>query len=275
MRPLENKQILISRRPEDATFLASMLQERGARVTFFNPFVIVPVQGDARQAVYQTFARWATYDWCVLSSANGVRMLHQLANDWGKGMDGFARISLAVVGERTAEAVNQYFPQWQPRVKGMALQTVLDELASLETLPQKVIQLTSDQGVRQVQVRIPEGMVLERRIIYTTQKNAAYNEAELQSLRSTAFDAILFSSPTSFYYFCEIVGEAHLKAGTAIVAFGPTTRRAIQERGFTVSVVPRQPSPRQLVVALEAFFQTQRQSGTEKSENRKDKPNEV
>ncbi|NOX38173.1 MAG: uroporphyrinogen-III synthase [Calditrichaeota bacterium] len=275
MRPLENKQILISRRPEDATFLASILQERGARVTFFNPFVMVPVEGTLRQAIYQTFERWANYDWCILSSANGVRILHQLVNDWGKGSDWLIQIPLAVVGERTAEAVRQQFPQWQPKVKGMALQAVLDELASKEQSPQTVIQLTSDQGVQQVRVRIPEGIVLERQVIYTTRKNTAYSEVELRQLRQTAFDAILFSSPTSFHYFCEIVGEAPLRAGSAIVAFGPTTRRAIEEKGFTVSVVPRQPSPRHLVAALEAFFQTPWQHGTDKPEKRKDEANEA
>ncbi len=271
MNPLANKHILICRRPEDALYLAKSFQEQGARVSFFNPFVIVPVEGAAREEVYRILERFENYHWIILSSANGVTMFHRILQEWEAAPDRYPFPALAVVGERTARAVEAYFPEWTPAVRGMSLQQVLDQLSRASNAPQRVLQLTSEQGLQHVRVRLPEGVFLDRLAIYTTRKNDAYREAEREALRRSRYHAIIFSSPTSFYFFREIIGDAHFQSGSAIVALGPTTRRAIEETGYAVQVMPRQPTPRCLTAALEDYF---RASGLNAHPKEKESPDE-
>ena len=73
------------------------------------------------------------------------------------------------------------------------------------------------------------------------------------ALTEGRLDCILFASPSSARNFLEIVGPTvgrQYLQNVAIAAIGPTTARAVEELGFTVTIQPADSSIPALVAAL-------------------------
>ena len=81
-----------------------------------------------------------------------------------------------------------------------------------------------------------------------------YSPEMIRTIRARECDVIVFSSPTTFDYFRQLVGDDNPLNRAALAVFGATTRRHIEQAGYSVSIQPEAPSPRALVEAVENYF---------------------
>ena len=114
MRPLEGKRILVTRTREQASVLSERLRVLGAIPVEFPTIRIVPPEDWAAldAALHGLFlSEGPTYDWLVLTSANGVKSccerLHTLGYE-APDLQTKQHVRVAAIGPATATALARY-----------------------------------------------------------------------------------------------------------------------------------------------------------------------
>jgi uroporphyrinogen-III synthase len=101
--PLEGKYVLITRPEGQAESLAISLEQHGAVVYSFPSIEIAPL--DDYGQLDEALRGLSRFDWIVLTSVNGVRVLEERLD--GRGLDDLKRISAAVIGPATGKALER------------------------------------------------------------------------------------------------------------------------------------------------------------------------
>ncbi len=250
--PLKNRKVVLCRRREQAGELVKALQARGIWPLVFPTFMVEPLSLEGAQA--EKIRRLEEYDWLVLGSENGVRFFYQFLRAEGTLTSGSRFPEIAVVGRKTAARWDGLFPVFPVRLRSHYLQDLLNRLADLrEGQPLKVLNITSQQGLENIPLKVPVGLELHRVAVYRTVPNQTLDPAEIEFVRSGNYDVVYFGSPSSFDYFRQIVGDDPLQR-VAIAVSGNTTRGHLERLGFRVDIVPDTPAAEDLVAALERHF---------------------
>src|SRR5207302_8471623 len=105
-RPLLGKHVLVTRPRAQAAELVRTLEGLGA-VSHALPVVEIREPRDWNP-VDQALAKVDSYQWLVLTSANGVHALIRRLLALGRDLRSFGRLKLAVIGPGTAEALRGY-----------------------------------------------------------------------------------------------------------------------------------------------------------------------
>ncbi len=249
---LQNKRIVLCRRPEQAREMVLALQHQKAWPIVFSTFSVQPlglsIENSARIENLNNFS------WLILGSSNGVGFFVNLLDILNVTFPVTAPPQVAVVGEKTAKAWKQFFPNAPVSMKADNLQSLLDTLSKAQPeLSMAVLNLTSEQSLRNIRIDVPRNIDLVRVPIYETVPEYSHEDSELEFVRSADYDAIYFGSPSSFDYFHEIVGKVPL-GKVAVCVSGGTTKAHIEKKGYTVQVVPDRPGTAELIRALERYF---------------------
>ncbi len=249
---LKNKKVVLCRRREQAGDIVRALQARGAWPLLFPTFAVEPFTPDP--AELDKIRRLDAYDWLIFGSENGVQFFYQLMQSEGNSIFSGPFPEIAVVGRKTAARWEKLFPHFPVRLRANYLQQLLDRLANLpEDLPLRVLNITSQQGLENIALTVPEELDFHRVAIYRTVPNRALDAAEIEFVRSGNYEVVYFGSPSAFDYFRHIVGDEPLER-VAIAVAGNTTRGHIERLGFRVAIVPDTPAAADLVGALERYF---------------------
>ncbi|WP_353673017.1 uroporphyrinogen-III C-methyltransferase [Synechocystis sp. LKSZ1] len=105
-RPLSNKTIVVTRSAEQSSQFSQLLQAQGAQVLELPALVIQPPS--SWQGLDQALAHLTTFDWLILTSANGVNFFFQRLEDHGQDSRALQGLKIAVVGQKTAQALKAY-----------------------------------------------------------------------------------------------------------------------------------------------------------------------
>ncbi|MGK7930746.1 MAG: uroporphyrinogen-III C-methyltransferase [Microcystaceae cyanobacterium] len=104
--PLTGKTILVTRAAEQSSKLTQLLQEKGAYVLEMPALEIVPPS--TWQRLDQAILEITTFDWLILTSANGVNYFFERLATFGKDSRSLAHLKVAVVGKKTASVLQKY-----------------------------------------------------------------------------------------------------------------------------------------------------------------------
>ncbi len=99
-RPLFGTRVVVTRAREQASGLVRPLQQLGAQV-IEAPAIVVADPADGGSALADAVTQLASYDWVVLTSANGARRLLAALHD-GRDLGG---VQVAAIGPGTADAL--------------------------------------------------------------------------------------------------------------------------------------------------------------------------
>jgi uroporphyrinogen-III synthase len=244
-RRLEGIRVLVTRPRERSEELCFLLEDEGAEVLHVPLLELLPPE-DPRplMAAAESLQR---YKWVVFASVSAVEALVEAAREAGT-MDLLARMRVAVVGPRTARAVEGYgltVSVESPEGTGAALHEVMRPGLEPED---EVLLPAAEEGRRELEDALREHGARVTRVTAYRSRAAPLPPEAHALLEASPPHVALFASPRTAEAFLEAVGRERL--GTArLVAIGPTTAAALAQLGLTVAAVAERPTPEALVDA--------------------------
>jgi uroporphyrinogen III methyltransferase/synthase len=154
-------------------------------------------------------------------------------------------IKICAIGEKTAKAVSRY---------GIKVDLVPDEFRA-EGLLKAFADLYGNEGIKSLRVLLPRaekarelfpekfrelGGHIDVPPLYRAARPEAHGKRIQRFLREGKITIATFTSAATFHNFCSIIGEGALEflKDVAIAVIGPVTRKAIEEKGLTVTIMP-------------------------------------
>jgi uroporphyrinogen III methyltransferase / synthase len=208
-QPLLGQTILVTRAATQSGQFSDRLQALGARVLEMAALEIVAPS--SWQSLDEAIAQFHTFDWLILTSANGVEFFFTRLQALGKDARALSTVKVAVVGRKTAEALKQqgitpdfippnyiadalveHFPGG-PNLQGLNCLFPRVESGGREVL---TTQLTV-QGARVVEVAA-----------YQSQCPKTVNPRVSQALQEQQIDIITFASSKTVEHFCQLLQQA-------------------------------------------------------------------
>lgn len=253
-RPLFGRRVLVPRPRAQATETARAIYDRAAQPVVFPVIEIVepPDPGPLTRAV----ATLSTYDWVLLTSANGVERLFCEIARQGRDARAFGAARIGVIGSKTARAVRKYglVPDAvasEYTGEGLAA-AVLERGVSRALLPRALVARDALPALLR-----QRGAEVDVVAAYETRPASAERAGELGALLSgRELDAVMFTSSSTVDNFCELLGsEAPALLGDVVIAsIGPITSETARSRGLRVDVEATEYTVDGLLDALEAHF---------------------
>ncbi|MDJ0597968.1 MAG: uroporphyrinogen-III C-methyltransferase [Crocosphaera sp.] len=104
--PLAQKTVLITRAKEQSSQFSVLLQQQGANTIEMPALEILPPSSwEQLDLAIETLA---SFDWLILTSANGVNFFFQRLQELGQDIRALGNIKIAVVGQKTASCLQEY-----------------------------------------------------------------------------------------------------------------------------------------------------------------------
>ncbi len=253
--PLAGKQVLVTRAREQASALSERLRSAGASSVEFPTIQIVPPQdwGELDTALRRLYApREESYDWLILTSANGVSIFFERLKQLGyrsEDLQAKQHVRIATVGSATAAALERYH---------MQADLVPEEYVS-EGVIAALLRDAEQRGTSLVGQRILLARVAEARKVLVTDLERAgalvddvatyytfpanthdtQGKKVLQLLRNHQLDIVTFTSSSTVRNFvawlkcCEVGAEL---CHTQIASIGPITSQTARQLGLHVDI---------------------------------------
>lgn len=228
--PLAGKTILITRALGQSSLFSNLLQQQGAMVIEMPAIAIVPPS--SWEALDRAIAHLLEYDWLILTSANAVEYFFERLAFQNKDARALAGVKIAVVGEKTAQILQQYGlkPDFIPP------EFVADAIANYfpESLKaKKVLFPRVESGGREVLVQqlSAQGAEVVEVAAYQSKCPESMDLVAIDALQQGAVDVITFASSKTvkcFHQLLEAAGGADLDR-VCIASIGPQTSKTCQQ----------------------------------------------
>jgi uroporphyrinogen III methyltransferase/synthase len=105
-KPLFGKRVLVTRSREQASALSERLRELGAEPLEYPVIEIAPPKD--MTLLDDAIAKLSTYDWLILTSANGVRALVDRMSEKEMDIEDLSKPKIAAIGPATAQALQRH-----------------------------------------------------------------------------------------------------------------------------------------------------------------------
>ena len=253
-KPLFGRRVLVTRSRSQASALSRLVAESGALPVEMPTIEIQKIDDTAE--LDKSIKNINTYNWCILTSANGVdaffERVHALGGDsrWLKG------VKIAAIGAATAEVLEthgikaEFIPRdftsegllegfgRQP-IKGLRFLLPRADIASPE--------LTD--GLRQLGTEVDE---------ITAYKSTPTDDSIAggkKFLEESGIDVITFTSSSTVTNLVHALGGDMGLINKAVVAcIGPVTAQTAIEAGLEVAITAREHTIPGLVAAMEEYY---------------------
>lgn len=248
---LSGKRLLLPRPIEQARVSAKTIRTHGAIPVVF-PLLAIEDPEDLA-AVDAAATKLSSYDWVLLTSANGTEKLISAVRRAGLDARAFAGVKIGVIGPKTAEPLQRF---------GLTADLVADEYVAEGLLLALTAQSTMKRVLlfRAAEARevLPEtlrarGVEVDVVAGYRTrQLGVEAAEPLRRQLREGRLDAVLVTSSSMGKSLVEALGDeaVALLARTTVASIGPVTTETLEGLGVKVSVVAKKYTMDGLLEAL-------------------------
>lgn len=254
--PLFGKRIVITRAREQAGVLRDALEELGARVIEIPTIEIC--DPDSWDALDHAIGRLATFQYLLVTSANGVRNFLRRLTASGRDVRDLKGLTIGAIGPATAAEFAQtgvkvdFIPK-EYRAEGLL------EVLDGHDLKGKAFLIPRARVARDLvpRVLVERGARVEVVTAYET-RAPELGAAEIEDLLNPPLDAITFTSSSTATHFLNLLEDFPWREkleGTTIASIGPITSATLQKLGLTVTVEARESTITGLVRALTEYFQ--------------------
>ncbi|MDJ0536247.1 MAG: uroporphyrinogen-III C-methyltransferase [Xenococcaceae cyanobacterium MO_207.B15] len=234
--PLADKRILVTRAAEQSSKFSTLLQQQGATAIEMPALVITPPSSwiDLDREIENI----ASFDWLILTSANGVNYFLERLKTLGKDIRALAGVKIAVVGKKTAATLEKYSlkPDFIPP------NFVADSLVETfpENLPGKNILFPRvETGGREILVKelTSGGANLVEVAAYQSRCPDKMDSSVWQRLQQQQIDVITFASSKTVSNFVQLVEQElatdnniqDILNQVALASIGPQTSKTCYE----------------------------------------------
>lgn len=255
MNALNGKNVLFCRPQNASAAFETAFRSAGANVGFFEPYRI-EFADPAEPQTSEILGEIDTFDWLLLSSQNGVDALVTALEKLQIDLAILSKIPVGTVGVKAAKRLIELAPDAEIYAKAANLQSLLSHISQI--CPEETVRLlhaTSVQSLENIAPEIPGNVTLQRVPLYQTIANERFDSENLTEILTGKFDVFVFSSPTSFDYFRQIIAGDDLLRSTAIAVFGETTAAHLRENGIDPQIIPDIVSPEELCKSTIEFFE--------------------
>jgi len=258
---LVGKTVLVTRAAGQSSAFEALLTQAGAQVIEMPALEIGPPS--SWETLDRAIAELGSFDWLILTSANGVDYLLERLLSRGLDVRALAGLQIAAVGQKTAE----FLKRWGLQPDFVPPDFVADELVA--HFPQqgalaetRVLFPRVESGGRQVLVAelSARGAEVVEVPAYQSSCPDAIAPAALQALQSRSVDAITFASSKTVRHFCRLLDRTGLAwqewiQGVCLASIGPQTSKTCRELLGRVDVEAQEYTLEGLTQALIQFYQ--------------------
>ncbi len=236
--PLEGKRIIVSRAKDQASILSDALRSLGANVVEI-PFIeIRPPQSFA--ALDKAMAGILNYDWLILTSVNGVKMLFARMAQLGKSEADLLHLKLAAIGPATRKAIELH---------GLPVDVMADEYVAESLVSALENQVTTGERILLARAKVARDVIpaslreLGAKVDVVEAYETILPESSRKQLEQILSEpdkpfAITFTSSSTAKNFVDLVGQerahSNLLDGVKLVSIGPVTSDTLRELGLRV-----------------------------------------
>lgn len=240
IRPLFGQRIVITRTRQQASTLRAALADLGAEVLEAPTIRLAAAPPETILRIDQHLRDIGTFDWLVLTSANGVDALAErlAANHFDARH--LAPVRIAAIGDATADrlheklSVNADLVPTRFVAESLASELIADHGAA----GKRFLLLRADIARPALPRLLAEaGAAVTECVAYETRLAEALSDEVLGALREGAVNWITFTSSSTAANMVELLGdERDLLRQCRIASIGPITSRTVRDLGYEVAV---------------------------------------
>ena len=253
---LKNINIVLTRAKDQSVETIKTLSDFGARVLSFPTIKITTITGDP--ILDETIKNINLFNSLIFTSENAVNSLLEKIKELKVPFDPKA-FFVITIGEKTTDFClkNGFRVDFQPKYSSS--EALLEELQFMDLIGRKILLPTSTlANLKKYSVLEDHGAKINTIPIYTNRVNDEFNlEKELVILKETKIDLFIFTSPSTFNGFIEILKIKDPKKYfenkiTAVI--GPVTEKTVLDIGVTPTIVPSNFSMNYLIKEIVNFY---------------------
>ncbi len=229
LKPLFETTILVTRSAGQSSQFRQLLEAEGATVIEMPTLVIKPPS--TWEPLDQAITQLHTFDWLILTSANGVEFFCERLFQQGKNTSDLAAVKIAVVGKKTAATLKQ---------KGLKPDLIPADFvadALVEEFPEslmnkRILFPRVETGGREILVQelTAKGAEVVEVPAYESGCPEQIDADVLAALQQQNIDIITFASSKTVKNFCDLIQpfQIHLDR-VCIASIGPQTSESCQQ----------------------------------------------
>lgn len=251
-KPLKGHRVLLTR---EYTADYELLEERGADLFVFP--TLEAVGPESYRDLDHAIRNLREYDWLVFTSRNGVHFFFKRLLESGGNIEELSGLCICTVGPGTADALDHYGLKADLIPTRFSAEGLAESFARPSEIerPLKNISFLFPRAeaardvfpskVRELGGRI-DAPVTYRTVVPHVKRDIR------ESVLAAGITIATFTSGSTYANFVDMVGSKALPflSRVAIAVIGPVTRRAIQEAGLRVSIMPEKATIKAMVEAI-------------------------
>ncbi len=253
--PLSGRRFLVTRTREQAGAFVSLLEAQGAEAICVPTIEIVPPVNWG-PLDYQV-RELEDVDVLILTSANGVAAFFERLFENEQYIGLLRDITVVAVGPKTAKALKEFAITANIVPADHCAEGIVAELLKGDIAGKKVLYPRAELARPYLVDKLREaGADIADPIAYRTLVPAENSDQIRQLLKSSALDAICFSSSSTFDNLVAMLGEElrELLGETRLFSIGPLTSKTIREHGYSVELEPAAWTLEALVEAMVHYY---------------------
>ena len=229
-RPLFGRSVVVTRAREQASELMRIYTRLGASVVEV-PAIEIVEPDDGRRSLLGAMARLSSYDWLVLTSANGARRVLDAIDALGLDARAFAAVKIAAIGPGTAAELERNGLRADLVPERFVAESLLDAFPPPEGGAR--VLLARAAVARDV---LPDGLraagwAVDVVDAYRT-TTAAITDNQREAAASA--DIVTFTSSSTVDRYLDALGPSAVPPVVACI--GPVTAATARERGLHVDI---------------------------------------
>lgn len=254
MSSLEGKKIIATCEEEKALKVRNIFAPYGAE-TYSFPMIETHEATDNIEKIRQQFAAIHKIDWLIFTSTNGVKFffhwMKKLKVDFNKH-----QFNYAVIGEASGERLKQEGIEPTYIGYGRSSTEFGSELISIiGPVPQQLLIPTGNMASNHLNNLLNEKYTCSKLVVYNTSIIQSPDPACMELLEKDDYDLLFFLSPSAVDGFFRFAANKYNPEHPRTAAIGPTTEKALLERGVEPLFVPSQPNLELMATELEEYFE--------------------
>lgn len=253
-RPLFGKHIVVTRAREQASGVAQLLANLGARVS---TFPTIHIEALASKELDDSIQALSSYDWVLFTSANGVKHFFARAAELGKDARSLAKAKVGAIGSATASALKEH-GLIADFVPGEFVAEAIAEGLITHGVAGKRVLLPRAREARDVLPSMLQqaGAHIDVVPVYATLPASEGAKALREAIEADTVDCVSFgSSSTVHNFFAQISPDlVRQKPELRFACIGPITAQTLSEYGFTSHIQPQVYTIDALVEAIQTHF---------------------
>jgi len=255
-KPLFGWRVLVPRTKEQSAGLVHKLRSYGAVPEEVPTISVEPPRNPQQMDRAIRGLVEGRYEWIAFTSVNAVKAVREKFEEYGLDSRAFSGLKIAVVGDKTADAVRTWgiqpdlMPSGEQSARGLVddwppYDEVLDPIDRVFLPRADIATETLVAGLVEL------GWEVDDVTAYRTVRAAPPPAPTREAIKAGKFDAVLFTSSSTVRNLVGIAGKPH--ATTIIACIGPQTVKTAEEHGLRVDVMAPNPSANELADALADF----------------------